>query len=107
MKYSLPDEIKANPEIDAPIEGISGWKVGSDQGLVVFLEIQPGTDLPEHTHCFQWGVVIEGAIELTIGGDKKVYGPGDSYLIPEDVPHSARIPDGALAMDYFSDPDRY
>jgi len=51
--------------------------------------------------------VLEGAIELTIGGDKKVYEPGDPYLIPEGTPHSARIPDGALAMDYFSDPSRY
>ncbi len=107
MKYSLPEEIKKNQEIEVPVEGIKGWKVGGDHGLVVFLEIQPGTDLPEHSHCFQWGVVIEGAIELKIGGDKKIYGSGDSYVIPEDTPHSARIPDGALAMDYFADPLRY
>lgn len=107
MKYELPEEIKTNPEIEVPVEGIRGWKVGSDHGLVVFFEIQPGMDLPEHSHCFQWGVVLEGAIELTIGGDKKVYEPGDPYLIPEGTPHSARIPDGALAMDYFSDPSRY
>ncbi len=103
----LPDEIKRNPEIDVPVEGIRGWKVGGSDGLVVFFEIQPGTILPEHSHCFQWGIVIDGSIELTIGGKKKVYNKGDSYIMLEGAPHSARIPDGCLAMDYFSDPKRY
>ncbi len=103
----LPDGIKRNPEIDVPVEGIRGWKVGGSDGLVVFFEIQPGTILPEHSHCFQWGIVIDGSIELTIGGKKKVYNKGDSYIMPEGAPHSARIPDGCLAMDYFSDPTRY
>lgn len=47
----LPDEIKRNPEIDVPVEGIRGWKVGGPDGLVIFFEIQPGTILPEHSHC--------------------------------------------------------
>ncbi len=103
----LPDQIKQNPEIDVPVEGIRGWKVGGPTGLVVFLEIAPGTVLPEHSHCFQWGIVIEGFIELTIGGEKRVYKKGDTYVVPEDTPHSAVIPEGCLAMDYFADPHRY
>ncbi len=43
----LPDEIKRNPEIEVPIEGIRGWKIGGPDGLVVFFEIQPGTVLRE------------------------------------------------------------
>ena len=53
MKHSLPDAIKKNPEIDVPVKGIRGWKVGGPEGLVVFFEIQPGAVLPEHSHCFQ------------------------------------------------------
>ena len=105
--FKLPDEIKANPEIDVPVEGIRGWKVGGPAGLVVFFEIQAGTVLPEHSHCFQWGFVIEGRIELTIDGQAGTYRKGDTYVIPEGAVHSARIPDGCLAMDYFSDPGRY
>ncbi|UCF31029.1 MAG: cupin domain-containing protein [bacterium] len=103
----LPAEIKNNPEINVPVEGIRGWKVGGPAGLVVFFEIAPGTVLPEHHHCFQWGIVIDGSIELTIGGETKVYRKGDSYVMPEGEPHSAVIRDGCLAMDYFSDPARY
>lgn len=105
--YKLPDEIKANPEIDVPVEGIRGWKVGGPSGLVAFFEIQPGTVLPEHAHCYQWGFIIEGEIDLTIGGDTSTYRKGDTYVIPEGVSHSGRISYGCLAMDYFSDPTRY
>jgi len=103
----LPDEIKANPEIDVPVEGIKGWKVGGPSGLVVFFEIRAGTVLPEHAHCFQWGFVIDGQIDLTINGQTRTYRKGDTYAIPEGSIHSGRILKGCLAMDYFSDPERY
>lgn len=103
----LPEDLKKNPEIDVPVEGIRGWKVGGAEGLVVFFEIAPGAVLPEHAHCYQWGFVIDGEIELTIGGVAKVYSKGETYVIPEGVPHSGRIEKGCLAMDYFSDPKRY
>ena len=103
----LPDEIKQNPEIDVPVDGIRGWKVGGPTGLVVFFEIEPGTTLPEHSHCFQWGIVIEGFIDLTVSGIKRTYRKGDPYVVPEGAVHSAWIPEGAVAMDYFSDPERY
>jgi quercetin dioxygenase-like cupin family protein len=103
----LPEELKKNPEIDVPVLGIRGWKVGGTEGLVVFFEIAPGSVLPEHSHCYQWGIVIDGEIELTIGGEARVYSKGDSYVIPEGVVHSAVIKDGCVAMDFFSDPNRY
>ena len=103
----LPDELKKNPEISVPIPGIRGWKVDGTKGLVVFFEISPGSVLPEHSHCYQWGIVIDGEIDLTIGGVSRVYRKGDSYTIPEGVSDSGRIEKGCLAMDFFSDPDRY
>jgi len=103
----LPEEIKANSEIDVPVDGIRGWKVGGTKGLVVFFEIAAGSVLPEHSHCYQWGIVIGGEIELTIDGEAWVYRKGDSYTIPEGMPHSGVIKNGCLAMDYFSDPNRY
>ena len=45
--------------------------------------------------------------DLTIGGETRTYVKGDTYVVPEGVEHSARIPYGCIAMDYFADPDRY
>ena len=42
-------------------------------------------------------------ILTSVGYTKK----GDTYVAPEGTPHSAVIPEGCLAMDYFADPHRY
>jgi len=38
------------------------------------------------------GIVIEGRIELTVGEDKNILGPGESYLFDSRVPHRFRNP---------------
>ena len=39
--------------------------------------------------------------------ETRTYVKGDSYHVPEGVVHSAVIPKGCIAMDYFADPTRY
>ncbi len=55
----------------------------------------------------QWGIVVDGAIELTIGGETRVYGKGDAYHIPAGVVHSARFLSHCRVIDFFADPDRH
>ncbi len=55
----------------------------------------------------KWGTVVAGEIELTIGGETRSYGPGDSYSIPSGVEHGAVIMAGTIAIDAFEEPDRY
>lgn len=50
---------------------------------------------------------MEGEIEFTIGGVTRIYGPGDSYMIPAGVEHGAKIKAGTRAIDVFEEPDRY
>ena len=63
--------------------------------------------VPEHAHGDQWGVVIAGRIELTIGDQTRTYSRGDTYFIPAGTSHRARIYPGFRAVDYFADRDRY
>lgn len=50
-----------------------------------------GATVPTHQHPHeQMGMGIEGEFELTIGDETRTICPGDSYLIPSNVPHSAR-----------------
>jgi len=46
------------------------------------MEFSEDVDLPEHSHESQWGIVLEGEIELIIGGVKNRYKKGDRYFIP-------------------------
>ena len=95
------------PEIDVQFEGIRGWLLQGKDKQIVFFEIQPATDLPPHSHCDQWGSVVEGKMRLNIGGKSKVYKKGDRYFIPEGVVHSATFLTKVNAIDVFGDPERY
>jgi len=105
----LPDFITSLPEIDAPFppSKVKTHALPSDRGLAVFFEILEDMDLPPHSHKAQWGTVLDGQIELTIGGETRIYRPGDSYNIPTGVVHSGKIPAGTKVIDFFEEPDRY
>ncbi|MGR3344500.1 MAG: cupin domain-containing protein [Paracoccaceae bacterium] len=107
MKY--PDFIKSFPGLDVPFpdDVVQIHAIRSDRGLVVFFDFLQDMVLPAHSHGAQWGTVIAGEIELTIGDVTKTYRPGDTYDIGSGVVHRARIPAGAKVIDVFEEPDRY
>ncbi|KFE36828.1 cupin domain-containing protein [Thioclava atlantica] len=105
----LPDFIRNFPALDLPFpeDVVQGRAVVSESGLVVFLTFLEDFDLPTHAHRAQWGTVLEGELELTIGDETRIYRPGDSYSIPAGMPHGARIKAGTKAIDVFEETDRY
>lgn len=108
MKSSgFPVFVRSLPEADLPFEGLRGWLLQSESGLVMFNESGVELTVPEHSHGDQWGVVIDGKIDLTIGSQAQTYRSGDAYFIPAGTPHKARIYPGFRAIDYFADRDRY
>lgn len=106
---TLPAFIESWPALDLPFPEtvVSTHALRSDAGLVVFFRFHQDFELPPHSHGAQWGTVVEGSIVFTIGGETRTYGPGDSYDIPAGVEHGARISAGTLAIDVFSEADRY
>ncbi len=103
----FPAFVRRLPEADLPFKGLRGWLVQTDSGQVLFNESKVELVVPEHAHGDQWGVVLDGKIELTVGGRTRHYGRGDTYFIPARAPHKARIHPGFRAVDYFADRDRY
>lgn len=103
----FPDFVRRLPRADLPISGLQGWILQSDDGQLLFLEAQDEVHLPEHSHCDQWGFVVNGTIELTIGGKTRTYKKGDSYYIPAGTLHGGVLHPGFKAVDFFSDRDRY
>jgi len=103
----FPAFVRHLPEADLPFPGLRGWLLQGDCGQVLFNESTVELDVPEHSHGDQWGVVLSGRIELTIGGHTRRYGRGDTYFIPARAPHKARIHPGFRAVDYFADRNRY
>ncbi len=105
----LPAFIRAFPALDLPLpsEAVTSHAIRSDDGLVVFFDFHQTCELPPHSHGAQWGTVLAGEIELTIGGKTQRYRPGESYFIPAGAVHSVLIPAGAKVVDVFEEPDRY
>ncbi|SLN55239.1 cupin domain-containing protein [Roseisalinus antarcticus] len=106
---TLPAFMQAFPGLDLPFpeDVVTSNAIRSDAGLVVFFTFHKDMVLPPHSHGPQWGSVLEGRIEFTIGGETRLYGPGDSYDIPAGVEHGATIAAGSKVIDVFAEPDRY
>lgn len=104
---SYPEFLRNLPEIDILFEGIRGWLIQSNNMQIVFFDIDPVGEVPPHSHCAQWGLIIEGEMRLTIGSDTELYKKGDWYFIPEGVIHSATFLSRVHAIDVFDAPKRY
>ncbi|UCG60790.1 MAG: cupin domain-containing protein [Candidatus Zixiibacteriota bacterium] len=104
---TFPEWIRGLPEIDVPFDGVRGWLLQAGAKQVVFFDIQPVGAVPAHSHGAQWGIVVEGEMELTIGDETKIYRSGDWYYIPEGVMHSANFLTRVSVIDVFSEPDRW
>lgn len=103
----FPQFIQNLPQADLPVSGIRGWLFNGEKGQLLFIRAEQKTLLPEHKHGDQWGIVVAGRMELTIGTSTGTYRQGDSYFIPAGTLHKATLEQGFLALDYFADRDRY
>jgi quercetin dioxygenase-like cupin family protein len=78
--------------------------VHGDRITMAAVDLDPNVEVPEHRHHNeQLGFVLRGSVTMVIAGEAKKLGPGETYTIPSDVPHSARSgPEGATVMDVFA-----
>ena len=107
MNEMFPACITSLPEVDTNFNGVRGWVAQGATTQTVFFDIEATGDVPTHSPGEQWGLVVDGEIEFTIGGETGVYGKGDTYHIPAGVVHSARFLSRCRVIDFFSDPDRH
>ncbi|GAA0773393.1 cupin domain-containing protein [Roseibium denhamense] len=105
----LPEFIRKFPALDVPFpeDVVKSYAVQSDAGLVVFFDFVQDMVLPPHSHLAQWGTVLSGEIEFTIGGETKTLTSGAIYNIPAHVEHGAVIKAGTKVIDVFEEPYRY
>ncbi|MCP4424343.1 MAG: cupin domain-containing protein [Chloroflexi bacterium] len=79
-----------NREAKEIVPGIRIRTFWGEKMLLSDVELDAGAALPAHSHPHeQSGTVISGVLTLTIDGDTRDLGPGDAYIIPGGVEHSA------------------
>jgi quercetin dioxygenase-like cupin family protein len=68
------------------------WSVTGADLQVIRAEMAPGSDFPIHTHPHeQIIVVLEGALEFEVGGERRVVRAGGVIHAPPGVPHGGRV----------------
>ena len=75
-------------------EPLPGWKgryAHSDQMTFAFYQVEEGASIHVHDHEQEevWHV-LEGRLEVTIGGESRVVGPGGVAIVPPHTAHGVR-----------------
>lgn len=85
-------------------DGVTARVVEGERVSMALVELEPGGLVPEHHHeNEQLGLVVEGEVSFRVGGEERTLGPGGTWRIASDVPHSVRAgADGAVVVDVFS-----
>ncbi len=107
MSEIFPEPIRNLPEADIPLDGVRAYLSQSGNHQMLFMEFSEDVEVPEHSHESQWGVVLEGSVDLTIDGIERTYSKGDRVFIPKGVKHSAKIHAGYADISFFNEKDRY
>jgi mannose-6-phosphate isomerase-like protein (cupin superfamily) len=107
MVFDFPEPIRRLPLADVPIEGCTAYLSQHSDHQILFMKFEKDVEVPAHSHRAQWGTVLSGRIDLTIGGKEHVFAKGDNYFIPEGVVHSANIHGGYADVTFFDQKDRY
>ena len=107
MAETFPEPIRNLPEADIPLDGLKAYLSQSDNHQILFMEFDEDVEVPEHSHESQWGVVLEGRIDLAIDGVERTYTKGDQVFIPKGAKHSAKIYAGYADISFFNEHDRY
>lgn len=106
--HSFPNVITCLPEADVRFKGVRAWILQGERHQLVFFEMEPSAQVPEHSHDYsQWGIMIEGKMELTIDSKPRIIEKGDEYVIPAKAKHYVRFLNKCRVIDFFSEKTRY
>ncbi len=83
--------------------GVHIFTTAGQQMMLSVVELAPRSVVEPHSHMHeQMGMLLEGELTFTIGGQTKALQPGDMWRIPGHVVHTCVAGErGAKALDVF------
>jgi quercetin dioxygenase-like cupin family protein len=89
------------PKVVVP--GITGYYAHGEKQTLGYVEVKAGSSLPEHHHVHeQITYIIEGQLDMVIGGKACPLTAGMFHVIPSNMPHSAVAKMDCKIIDVFS-----
>jgi quercetin dioxygenase-like cupin family protein len=89
-----------------PVEQLSSTigrqVVHTDRMTVARVLLAEGAHVPEHRHEHeQVATLLEGRLRFVVGGEEREVGPGESVVLPANVPHEVEALTDAVVLDLF------
>jgi len=85
------------------VPGITGYYAHGDQLTFGYVELKKGSIVPMHQHIHeQITYIIEGELDMVIGGQPCLLTNGMYHVIPSNIPHSAVAKTDCKVIDAFS-----
>ena len=76
--------------------------VHADNMTISYWDLEPGAVIPNHSHPHeQVSSVIRGELELTVGGETRLLGPGGVAIVGSNVEHSVNALSECYVIDAF------
>lgn len=97
----MSDIKKLNPKVLVP--GIKGYYAHGNEMTFGYVEIKSGSIVPMHKHVQeQITYIIEGELDMVIGGQPCLLTSGMYHVIPSNTLHSAIANTDCKVIDSFS-----
>ena len=85
------------------VPGITGYYAHGDKHTFGYVEIKKGSVVPEHHHIHeQITYILEGQLDMVIGGESCPLTAGMYHIIPSNVSHSALAMSNCKVIETFS-----
>jgi quercetin dioxygenase-like cupin family protein len=79
--------------------------VSGEKGMAARIMLKKGCLVPEHSHPNeQIALILSGALEFTVQGEKITVRAGELIVLPPNVPHSALALEDTEDIDFFAPP---
>ena len=86
----------------ALMPGITGYYAHGEKMTFGLVELKAGSSVPMHQHVHeQTTYILEGQLDMVIGGEFCLLTPGMFHVIPSNTPHSAVAKTDCKAIDVF------
>ena len=83
--------------------GITGYYTHGNQMTFGLVELKAGSSVPLHAHEHeQITYILDGQLDMMIGGESRSLTPGTYQVIPSNTPHSAIAIMDCKLIDTFS-----
>lgn len=102
LYYASPRDL---PVVE-PQAGVKGTVVNADHATLVVYDYAPKTIVETHKHeVEQFGVVVKGSLAMVVAGEQRILNAGDSFRVPPNAAHGARVFESATqVVEVFAPP---